>query len=237
MKSNWILWWIPLLLKKALESAQAGNTHSNFKHITITNTVYNYRNRLKWSSSISEMKRAESMLRISWLQVSAFINRRNNRLYDCCLIQDSASQVSRRLTNHLLLNFRVNHIELKISHALLTGRNTLWIPWSIVWILPTYDIVCTYDVVRAWHTTSYVQHTTSFCISYVQCRTCDIQDIGVRHRMCDIVRYVLCRMSTYDILVFHLNMSYTTSYVRNGRTTSYVHDIRYRRFISYKSFI
>ena len=58
--------------------------------------------------------------------------------------------------------------------------------------------------------------------------------------MCDIVRYVRCRTSTYnivsdtyDIVGCHFNISYTMSYVLKGPTISYVHDIRYRRFISY----
>ncbi len=50
------------------------------------------------------------------------------------------------------------------------------------------------------YTMSYVQHTTSCCTSYVRCRTCNIQDIDVRHRTCDIVRNVWCRTSTYDIV-------------------------------------
>ncbi len=61
-------------------------------------------------------------------------------------------------------------------------------------------------------TTSYVRHRM-----YIQCRTCTY----------DIVSY------TYDIVGCHLNISYTMSYVLNGPTKSYIHDIRYRRFISY----
>jgi hypothetical protein len=58
---------------------------------------------------------------------------------------------------------------------------------------------------------------------------CDIQDIDVRHRTCDIVRHVRCRTSAYDIVCdtndivrFHLRISYAMSYVGNGRTMSYV---------------
>ena len=75
---------------------------------------------------------------------------------------------------------------------------------------------------------------------FQMCRTCDIQDVDIRHRTCDIVRDVRCRTSTYDIVRHtydivrvHLNISYTMSYVGNGYTMSYVHDIRYRMFISY----
>jgi hypothetical protein len=69
-----------------------------------------------------------------------------------------------------------------------------------------YDVVRTYDVVLAWRTTSYVQHTTSYCVSYVRCRTCDIQDIDVRHRTCDIVY-------TYDVVRVRMSLCIT-------RTTS-----------------
>ncbi len=51
---------------------------------------------------------------------------------------------------------------------------------------------------------------------------------------------VRCRTSTYDIVCdtydiirVHLHISYTMSSVGNGYTMSYVHDIRYRRSISY----
>ena len=94
----------------------------------------------------------------------------------------------------------------------------------------------TYDIVRATHdivlyivramsyvrytgyrrTTSYVRHRM-----YVRCRTCTY----------DIVS------DTYDIVGCHFNisytMSYTMSYILKGPTISYVHDIRYHRFISY----
>ncbi len=115
-----------------------------------------------------------------------------------------------------------------------------WINNWCIWILAAYDVVRIYDVVRAWRTMSYVQHTTSRCTSYVRCRTCYIQDIDVRHRTCDMARHVRCRTSTYDIVCHtydivccHLHISYTMSYVGNGHAMSYVHDIRYRRFISY----
>ncbi len=95
-----------------------------------------------------------------------------------------------------------------------------------------YRMCMTYDIVRATYnivlyivramsyvrykgyrrTTSFVRHGT-----YVRCRTCTY----------DIVS------DTYDIVGCHLNISYTMSYVLNGLTISYVHDIRYRRFISY----
>jgi hypothetical protein len=97
--------------------------------------------------------------------------------------------------------------------------------------------MCIYDVVRASCT---MQYTTSCCTSYVRCRTCDKQDIEVRHCTCHIVRYVLCRTSTYeivchtyDIVCCLLHISYTVLYLGNGHTMSYVHDILYRRFISY----
>ncbi len=81
------------------------------------------------------------------------------------------------------------------------------------------------------------------------CRTCDIQDIDVQHRTCDIV--LVC---TYDVVrgrtsttlfltlarttssvVISTYLSYTMSYVLKGPMISYVHasDIRYRRFILY----
>ncbi len=85
--------------------------------------------------------------------------------------------------------------------------------WRLNDVVRTYDS----DVVRAWRTTSYVRHMTSCCISYVRCRTCDIQDIDERHRTvtCNIVRYVRCRTSrsTYDIV-------------------SVTYDIRHRSFSS-----
>jgi hypothetical protein len=101
---------------------------------------------------------------------------------------------------------------------------------------PTMSYV-TYDVVRHAQTTSYVRRTTSCFTSHVtvRCCTCDIQDEDVRHRTCYIVRHILCRTSTYDIVrgtyyivSVHLHISYTMSYVGNGYTMSYVHDIRYR---------
>ncbi len=95
----------------------------------------------------------------------------------------------------------------------------------------TYDVVphATYDIVlNIVRTMSYVRYTGYRVII-----------IDVRHRTCDIVRHV-CRTSaydivcdTYDIVRFHLRISYTISYVGKGRTMSYVHDIRYRRSISY----
>jgi hypothetical protein len=94
----------------------------------------------------------------------------------------------------------------------------------------TYDIVrATHDIVlyivramsyvrytgyRRMTRTSYVRHRM-----YVQCRTCAY----------DIVS------DTYDIVGCHFNISYTMSYVLKGPTISYVHDIRYCRFISYVS--
>ena len=106
--------------------------------------------------------------------------------------------------------------------------------------LPPMMSYVTYDVVRNARTTSYVQHTTSCWTSHVRCRTCDIQDVDVRHRTYDVVRNVRYRTSTYDIVRHtydivrvHLHISYTMSYVGNGYTMSYVHDIRYRMFISY----
>ena len=87
------------------------------------------------------------------------------------------------------------------------------------------------------HTGMNFVHTTGHDS---RCRTCDIQGIDVRHRTCDIVRDVRCRTSTYDIVHHtydivrvHLNILLTMSYVRNGHTMSYVHDIRHCMFISY----
>jgi hypothetical protein len=117
--------------------------------------------------------------------------------------------------------------------------------WPSSGFLPPTISYVTYDVVRHARTTSYVPHTTSCSISCVRCRTCDIQDIDAGYRTCYVVCHVRCRMSTYDIMSdtydivdCRLNISYTMSYVRNGPTISYVHDIRYRRFISYtKSYV
>ena len=87
----------------------------------------------------------------------------------------------------------------------------------------TYDVVgATYDIVlHIVYTMSYVRH-------------------DIRYRMYDIVYIydVVCVTydivcDTYDIVCFHFHISYTMSYVGNVHTMSYVHDIRYRRFISY----
>ena len=68
------------------------------------------------------------MLRISLLQILAIDGFTNHQAYDSCLIQDHAPQISRRLIDYLLLNFRYNHwqIKFKMSYALLTDRNALW---------------------------------------------------------------------------------------------------------------
>ncbi len=124
---------------------------------------------------------------------------------------------------------------------------------SLIWILATvtYDVVrhvqyhgrtsesCTgtYDIVRA---TYDIVLNILHMMSPSRTSTYDIQDVDVRHRTCDIVRHVRCHTSTcdiigdaYDIVRVHLHISYTMSYVGNGYTMSYVHDIRYRMFISY----
>ncbi len=94
--------------------------------------------------------------------------------------------------------------------------------------LPPTMLYVTYDVVRHARTTSYVRRTTScWTLQWLHARhrTCDIQDVDVQHRKCDIVRHVRCRTSTYnivhgtyDILRAHLHISYTMSYVGNGYT-------------------
>ena len=103
---------------------------------------------------------------------------------------------------------------------------------GLIWILATYDVVR--------HVRCRMSCTTSCWTSYIRCRMYDIQDVDVRHRTCDIVCHVRCCTSTYDsvrntyyIVRVHLHISYTMSYVGNGYTMSYVHDIRYRMFISY----
>jgi hypothetical protein len=68
----------------------------------------------------------------------------------------------------------------------------------------------TYDIVRA---------TYDIVCTYVRCSTCTY----------DIMS------DTYNIVGRHFNLSYTLLYVLNGPTISYVHDIRYRRCISYST--
>ena len=57
------------------------------------------------------------MLRISQLQICAWAGLTNHQPYDFCLIQDHASQISRRPTNHLLLNFRWHQTDSDISSS------------------------------------------------------------------------------------------------------------------------
>ncbi len=89
-----------------------------------------------------------------------------------------------------------------------------------------------YDILRATHDiVLYIVRAMSYVLYTGYRRTTSY----VRHRL-----YVQCRMCTYDIvsdrydiLGCHFNISYTMSYVLKGPSISYVHDIRYRRLISY----